>query len=336
MAAPTSKTIYDLLKPLGLTRAQARKLLPEWWGPEMESSPSGSAELRLLLSRRLSLDVAALSRGELARRDAQRPIAYKHHAGDDPTQLQASTAIATALAGAVISAMPEPQRPIPAKAEAFAALARKHGGVVGLASLIDACWELGVPVIPMPNLPVGVRKMDGAALQVGDRKAIIVSRKKSSRAWLAFIVAHEIGHLARGHLLKGGAIIDVSLQEQATYEVESSGDQQEREADEFALDVMGGANVEALVSRWPSHASPIDLAVAAKENAGSYAVEPGHLILRFAFRTKRWTEAVMALNYLREDADAEVVMHSALRRHLNFDLVADDMGDFIRQVTGIG
>lgn len=54
------------------------------------------------------------------------------------------------------------------------------------------------------------------------------------------IVAHELGHIGCGHLEGDGSIIDVSLQEQATYEAESSSDSQEREADKYALNLLGG------------------------------------------------------------------------------------------------
>lgn len=332
----TVKIIYENLKTMGLTRAQARKLLPDWWTPEMEESSDGLAELCMFYSRRLNLDFKDLMRGAVVSRDNESAIAYKHTAGKDPTSLRAATGIARALAGAVLAASKVSQKTVPASPTAFAKLTKEHGkGIVSLASLIDTCWSLGVPVIPMPNLPLGVKKMDGAVVRVSGGSAIIISRKKSSRAWLSFILSHEIGHLARGHLSKSGSIIDVSLQEQATYAVESSSDKQEREADDFALSLMGGDDVESIIAVWPTNSSPIDLAVMAKENAAACGVEPGHLILRFAFKTKRWTESVMGLNYLREDADADLVMKTSLSRHLDLDQVSDDMSDFVRHATGL-
>lgn len=334
--ALTAKAIYDSLKTLGLTRAQVRRLLPEWWVPEMEESANGIAELCMLISRRLDVDFASLTKGLVARRDAKAQVAYKHASGSDVGALQAATCIATSLSQAVIAALPATTSQLPASAEVLAKRCKElGGGIVSLASMVETCWQLGVPVIPLPNLPVGVRKMDGAVIKLGDRLAIVISKKKSSRAWLGFILAHEIGHLARGHLNTSGSIIDVSLQEQATYETESGADRQEREADEFALSLLGGQLVENTVANWSANAAPVSLAVSAKQSAIACGVEPGHLVLRFAFRTKRWAEAMVALNYLQEDGNAELVMQEGLRRHLDMDLVADDMRDFIAQVTGI-
>lgn len=336
MAIQNAKDIYDMLKEIGLTRAQVRKILPDWWSPEAEKHPDGIVELCLLVSRRLSLDLTALLAGEIKQKGAVVSVAYKHRADAVPQALLASTCIASSLAQAVVSAMPQPYTLIPPNPVEFATLAQKAGsGVIGLASLIEACWSMGIPVIPLPNLPVGVRKMDGAVLKIGNRPAIIISKKKSSRAWLAFILAHEIGHIACGHLEKNASIVDVSLQEQATYEVESSTDIQEREADEFALALFGGADVNSEVASWPTWVSPVELAVKAREAGKSWGVESGHLVLRYAFATKRWADASMALRYLSEDANAEAIMKASLKENLDLDLVSDDLRDLVCQITGI-
>ncbi len=337
MTGQEAKDVYERLKGLGLTRAQVRKILPAWWSPEAEKNPDGVAELCLLISRRLSLNMSALMRGEIQEIEGAVAVAYKHRADASTQSLKASTCIATSLAKAVVAALPNPYSTISNSPGEFATHAKGIGkGIVSLSSLIETCWSSGVPVIPIPNLPVGLRKMDGAVIRVGNRPVVIISKKKSSRAWLAFIVAHEIGHIGCGHIERGGSIIDVSLQEQVTYVAESSLDTEENEADAFALSLLGGEAVDAEISRWPSWSSPADLAVRAVESGPSLGVESGHLILRYAFETKRWPEAMDALRFLREDADAESLLKACLQRNLDLDLVADDLRDLICQITGIG
>jgi len=179
-----------------------------------------------------------------------------------------------------------------------------QNGLLGFDGLLAMCWDHGIPVVPLPNLPVGVRKMDGAALQIGDRPVIVLAKKKSSRAWLSFILAHEMGHIARGHLRPGSSIVDISLQETAEYSAESSGDVEETEADTFALETLGGQRVEREIANWPADSAPVELAVKARMAASTLKIEAGHFILRHAFNTKRWPEAVMALRFLREDLNA--------------------------------
>lgn len=335
MSVQNAKIIYDQLKEFGLTRAQVRKLLPAWWVPEAEKHADGIAELCALIGRRLSLDVTALMNGQVKRKAAA-SLAYKHRVAATPQSLQGATSIALSLAAAVSEAITTAYTPIPTSPEIFAEQVRKGGdGLVGLRSLISTCWAMGIPVVPMPNLPVGLRKMDGAVINVNSRPVILISKKKSSQAWLAFIVAHEIGHIGRRHLDRNSSIIDVSLQEQATYETDAEGDQQEREADEYALGLLGGAALEEVVSKWSTRASPAEIAVNARMFHKSLGVETGHLVLRYAFRTKRWPDAISALKYLKEDADAEAVMREALLQNLDFDLISDDLRDLVFQVTGI-
>lgn len=335
MTVKNAKTIYDSLKGLGLTRAQVRKILPSWWSPEAEKHPDGIAELCLLISRRLSLDVTALMSGKVKPSGLVSSVSYKHRADVPVESLQAATYIATSLARTIFAGMPSTFLPVSSSPAQVAGMIKNLGaGIINLVSLIEACWSFGVPVIPVTNLPVGVRKMDGAVISVDGRPAIVVSKKKSSRAWLAFIVAHELGHIVCGHFQESGSIIDVSLQEQATYQTESSSDRQEREADHFALSLFGGEAVEQEISTWPAWISAADLAVRARLFARQHGTESGHIVLRYAFLSRKWPEAMTALRFLSEDADAESVMRSALQKHLNFDLISADLLDLVCSVTG--
>lgn len=336
MTNSPAKTLYENLKNFGLTRAQVRKLLPQWWSPEAESSPDGYAELCGLISRRLSLDFGQLLKGVVVSKSNATGLAYKHSAAATPQSLQGATSIAISLAEAINAAMGDRPVDLPGKATQIARRIRDaNKDIVSLEGLIHMCWESGIPVVPMPNLPVGVRKMDGAVISTTQRPVIIISKKRSSRAWLAFILAHELGHIGCGHLAKSGSIIDVSLQEQATFEAESSADKQEREADRYALELLGGQAADEVVATWSSWISPVEIAVRAREAHRAVHAETGHLILRYAFQSKRWTECMTAMNFLSEDTNAEALILSALADNLDLDLVADDLKDLVMQVTGL-
>ncbi|HJV87907.1 MAG TPA: hypothetical protein VJ698_20725 [Noviherbaspirillum sp.] len=336
MSTTNAKTIYDKLKTFGLTRAQVRALLPDWWSTEAEKTPDGLAELCVLISRRLGLDLPLLLQGQVRQRNLAESVAYKHRSDTTPGALNAATAIATSLAHAVVAAMPRPYSwNFHSPAEVAASVRAAGNGLIGLNSLIDACWNVGIPVIPLPNLPVGIRKMDGAVIKVGNRPTIVVSKKKSSRAWLAFIVAHEVGHIGCNHLDRATSIVDVSLQEHSEYEADSTNDMQEQQADQFALSILGGDEVERIVRSWPQWASPVEIAVLARQAARSLGIESGQLVLRYAFFTRRWPDAVSALRFLSEDSDAESIMKTALQRNLDLDLVSTDMQDLVCRITGI-
>jgi hypothetical protein len=331
----SAASLYKTVASLGLTRAQVRRLLPAWWDAAIERESSGVAELAMHLSRRLSLDLGALLQGRLVPKGAVSQVAFKHSSNVEPTSLSAATFIASSLSQTVLASMRVPYTALPSEAQRVRELATDGGKVLlGFDALLSLCWTHGIPVIPLPNLPVGVRKMDGAALKVGDRPVIVIARKKSSRAWLSFILAHEIGHVALGHLQASSSIVDISLQETATYATDSAADPQERDADAFALQTMGGESVEREVSSWDQTLTPVELAVRARQASARMRIEAGHFILRHAFTKKRWPEGMTALRFLSEDFDPESALLAQLRQHLDIDRVSEDLRDLLMQVTG--
>jgi hypothetical protein len=331
----SAKDLYKTVSALGLTRAQVRSLLPAWWEPEIEQSPDGAGELAMHLSRRLSLDFKALTQGTLTAKGAVTQVAFKHRADSNPDSLAASSFIASSLSQAVLAAMTATYEPFPSNVAELRGLAlNSTKEIFGFDALLDLCWDRGIPVVPLPNLPVGIKKMDGAALMVGDRPAIVIARKKSSRAWLSFILAHEIGHIALRHLKPSSSIIDVSLQETSTYAVESSADRQEAEADAFALNMMGGSEVGAEIAQWTASSTPVEIAVLAREVSAKLRIEAGHLVLRHAFRTRRWAESVTALGFLSEDFDPQSALTLQLKRRLDMQRIAPDLQDLVTRITG--
>ncbi len=301
----------------------------------MERTSDGIAELALHLSRRLSLDLKSLLSGMIVPKGAVTRLAFKHQAHVDVGSLSAASFIASSLSQAVVAAMEQPYRPLSTDTARLQEEARQlQAGMLGFDGLLALCWSYGIPVIPLPNLPVGVRKMDGAALQVGDRPVIVLAKKKSSRAWLSFILAHEMGHIVKGHLQPGSSIVDISLQETAEYSTESLDDSEEAEADAFALEILGGSHVDQKIATWSRDADPVELAVNARAASSAHGIEAGHFILRQAFNTKRWADAVLALRFLSEDLNPQEALLGHLKQNLKLDLIADDLQDLVSQVTG--
>lgn len=329
--------LYQTVGHLGLTKAQVRGLLPSWWAPEIETEEAGVTELGMYLSRRLSIDLAALFEGRVVPKGAVTQVAFKHRSGAIPDKFVAASYIAASLAQAILDAFPVPYTPLPGDPEALRAAARAQSNepLVGFDSLLALCWNSGIPVIPLPHLPVGLRKMDGAALRVGPRPVIVIAKRQSSRAWLSFILAHEIGHLALGHIAPGSTLIDVALHESATYATDSAQDADERAADEFALAALGGPDLAAAIASWSPRESAPGLAVAARQLGQRLGVEPGHIILRHAFESKRWADATNALRFLSEDFDPASRLLDQLRTRLELERLGDDVQELVENVTGL-
>lgn len=292
-------------------------------------------ELVLGIAKSLSLDAVALSKGELFPKGAVVNISYKRNALVNPQDFQASTLIASSISNAIISSIKVPYQGLPNNVWELNEEIRAIGkGSVDFDALLNYCWRKGVPVISLSNLPFGLKKMDGAALKVGDRPVIILAKKNNSKSWLSFILAHELGHIALGHLENNSSIVDIALQQESTFDSDNTCDSMELEADKFALNILGGPLAQETQERWGDFDSAITLATNARAAANLLGCSAGHLILRYAFRTKRWPEAASALKFLREDFDAQKEIVKSMASGIAFDDLSNDVQDLIFRITG--
>jgi Zn-dependent peptidase ImmA (M78 family) len=331
-----TQQIYRTLSQVGLKKNHVRTLLPDWWDDSIASSETGAWEFVMLISRRLSIDAKSLASGSIVPIGSVSNIAYKHRSTVSDDYYRAGTMIAAALAESVTAAMHN-DFTLTQFGPKFirSSIQAQNNGVVDFDGLVTFCWNHGIPIIPLPNLPVGIRRIDGAVFKVNNRPAIIISRKNDSKAWLSFILAHEIGHYCLGHLQEGSSIIDVDLKREATFQSDTSSDQQEREADRFALSLLSGDEVEVTLRNWGQRITGVELAVNAKRDANSAGTSAGHLILRYAFLTSRWMEALTALKFLDEDFDAQNRLTQELSKRISLKNIAEDLRGLVVSITGI-
>ena len=329
--------LYRGLESVGLSRRQVASILPEWWGPEMASSTSGLRETALLLGRRLNLDAAALMEGRVQAVREVSPPRYKHTVRVTAEQLVPATLIASSLAKAILGATPERGfLPSQRAADVRADLLAPPEARIDFESLLGYCWQHGIPIIPLPNLPKGVRKMDAAAIRVGQRSAIVIALRNNSKAWLSFLLAHELGHLCLNHVSSDTAIVEGSLSDSTEFDAQSQHDTQELEANAFAHTLLAGPQADAIVRGWSSNLTPIAMANRAIDEAVALRTAPGHLILRYAFLTHRWPDARSALNFLAEDLDAQSGLVERLREEIDTASLGNDLQEYVEQITGIG
>lgn len=88
--------------------------------------------------------------------------------------------------------------------------------------------------------------MDGIAMSLNGRPSIVLSSKRAS-GFLLFHLAHELGHIALGHVSQNGAIVDDEINESDS---DIGRDPQEIEADRFAIELLtGNANERITLSQ---------------------------------------------------------------------------------------
>jgi hypothetical protein len=330
------KDLVSSLRAVGLTKGQVGALMPEWWDVSSTHSAAGAWEFALMISRRLGLDAVALASGDVRRLDEVSEPRFKHTVRVSSEDLGPASLIAGALAKAIVAATPSrPTDGWRTAKQVREAVLSSGAERVDFDALLDFSWQQGIPVIPLPHLPNGLKKMDAAALRVGQRSAIVIARRNESKAWLSFILAHEIGHIMLGHVPENGSIVEGSITDTAAFEAESQLDTQEREANDFAHAVLGGAAADAEVSQWSPRASDMQLVDAALMVARDLRTAPGQLILRYAFLTRRWAQAQIALRFMADDVDAQGALIRRLSREVDTGQIGDDLQEFVEKVTGI-
>jgi hypothetical protein len=198
---------------------------------------------------------------------------------------------------------------------------------VTLEDLLNYCWEIGIPVVHTSKFPIGTRKPDGMAVCSQDGRPVIVLCKDSQRpAWLVFILAHELGHIALGHVPKGGAVVDGNLEA-------ASGEEEERQANEFASVLLTGKPDLGLSFHGPLQAGM--LARKAQEFARRYRISPGVAALNWGFNTGNWPVANGAVKILEGTQNALEIIRRSAASGLDWDSLSEDTTEWLECMTGI-
>ena len=182
-------------------------------------------------------------------------------------------------------------------------------------------------MIHITRLPAGSRKIAGLATLVSDRPVIVLCSGQESPAWLAFHLAHELGHIMRGHVRADGeTLVDMSL---------DAADEEglETEADRYAIELLTGA--PSLVISAASSLNAQALAKAAHDYGSTHAISPGTVALIHGYSQKRLNVGRAALRLMNEQTAARPIFAEAFRRHVHLEEVSDVAARVLRASTQV-
>jgi len=322
-------------KGLGLTPTQVRRLMPEWWDDEAAEDEGGLLELQILLARRLNVSLASLQSQApqpVFRETTQR---FKTVHPDGSSQLAVAASIGHGLAQLLASACDTPAVTGLSAAALREQLLSDDEQAVTLGGLCSWMWKHGLPVVHVTGWPDGLRRPDAMCVRVGDRPVTMVVRKELHPPKLAYLVAHELGHIMAGHLddAQNAVLVDDTLPVDAQ---KSAQDPDEIEADKFAMTTLGGG---ALLKLCKSLVGPnyteLTLAVAALRAAKETALEPGQVILGWGRLTEDWKMTNMALRYLQTTQTAPKLINDIARRCIDGSALSADGRDHLERLTAM-
>lgn len=318
------------LRDLGLSTQVINAAWPTWWSEDADASISAKAELRFSLSRKLGLDPKSLLEDGQPRYLWNDVARFKHLADETELEKSAITAFGAAVSRVLLGATMPSQSTANVTASEMRRLILQSHPFVRLLDLLSLCWSLGIPIIHLRIFPLSTKRMSAMAVRVGSRSAVLVGKDSLYPPHIAFYVAHELAHIALGHLEDTAVVVDLERNALAL----SGTDKEEEAADKYALDLLTG-ETEPIVLSLTGAASSQALARVALNSSTDLGIEPGVLALCFGYSTQNWSIANGAMQYIyQSEKPAWKEINGVAREQISFDLIARDSRTYLEKVLG--
>lgn len=252
---------------------------------------------------------------------------FKNLGTASETELHALVSYGTSIARVLTAAVAT--TPLPSLSALAVRAGLRQSGSVALPDLLGFCWAIGIPVVQLEVFPLAAKRMVAMAVKVRDRFAILLAKESRFPAQVAYYVAHELGHIALGHLGANPAMVDV----EDPLRGENRSDPEEAAADAYALELLTGEQAPVVLTEAKRY-SGAALAKAALESASGLGIDAGTLVLCFGHSTGRWDKAFTALKriYPQEQAVGPVINRAALGQLAG---LSDENEQYVRAAMGL-
>ncbi len=305
-------SLYRRLKQIGFDRPFVRRaILPDWWDDKLAEDASLRMQMHLRIARRLGLPMkdVADSTKTLALPEVNSVRLKRARQGSDRDAIAPGIVVARRTVALAISQLHGfPVFPAHLSAAALRSSILKSYPVVDFAGLVKAAWAHGIAVFHFKEWPLEAKKFAGMAYYEGNVPVVVIASGYDAPPRLAFYLAHEIGHILRGHVKPDGKVlVDGDLD--STRE-----DVEEREADEDALAILCGEKLPPL----PQGAgmTPPKLKTWSRLAEGNHTIHAGTAALIFGRERKHMPLANMVLKALNMDTGGHAIIAAETRRHL--------------------
>jgi hypothetical protein len=201
---------------------------------------------------------------------------------------------------------------------------------VALQDLVAASWGIGIPVVHLRVFPWRRKRMAAMTVRVGERSFILLSKDADYPAWIAFYLAHELGHIALGHVDADHALVDLDVGDSVSHD-----DDEENAADGWGLELLTGRSQPVVLSKH-GHRSARELARISLTSGPELRIEPGTLALCFGYSTGHWATANGALKEIyRTASPVWRAINSYARDQLELDEAPAEAVDFLTSVLAL-
>jgi hypothetical protein len=300
-----------------------RAVLPEWWNDDCESDPHLLEEFELRVARLLGTPLHTL-------RDPQVPLAVPRYPraqlrrvrNVDGDRLAPAIHVALRVAGAVVRNVAlAPLNAPPSDAARWRGEMNHSGSVVTLTAILSDLWARGIPVVYADALPAP--SFQGLACVVASRPVVVLSHAFDEPSRLAFIIAHEVGHIVNGDCAPDQPVVDDS-------EEVTDHDEIEQRADQYATRTLcGDATLPSM------HATNFrDLAKQANDLEKQGFADAGAILWSWARRSGDYAMATMAAQALYLSQGGRRAIREAVRSRLDLANASESDAALLRCVIG--
>lgn len=302
-----------------------RAILPDWWDDSCADDPRLLQDVGIRVARFLALPLAAVTDPEAALAAPEYRQAQLRRVRDvDRDRLGPAIHSATKIAAAVVRCLRDPVPDVvlpPPDGLDWRNEISRDGDGLGLTEIVDNLWMRGVPVVPLDVLPTP--SFQGIACVVGGRPVILVAHKHDEPGRVAFLAAHEAGHVAAGDCAPEQPVVDDEDEviDDTTMEVD---------ADHYATRVVvGGDSVPCI-----DGGSYKELARSAVKIERATGADASAAIFAWARREGDYTTAAMAVKALYRQTGARKQLREIFDRYVELDAATESDRALLRCVHG--
>lgn len=329
----TRQTFAALMRRLsraGFTREFVRTaILPEWWDENCAQDPGVLRDFEIRVARFLSLPLSIVTQSDIPLASPSYPGAQLRRVRDvDRARIGPAIHSAMQIAAAVTRSLRETVPP-PTMPSADGLSWRgqiRSTQVVRLEDTLKALWAThGIPVVPIEVLPAP--SFQSVACIVNGRPVVLVGHKRDEPGLLAFVIAHEVGHIAAGDCAPDGPVVDEEPEEGA--DIPEEGDI-ERKADQYATRVLVGADKAP-------HVDAVEfkqLASRAVQVEHETGADADAIISAWAAGTRDYQMAAMARKALYRSSGARRQIRLNFDLHVNLEAANESDRNLLRCVQG--
>jgi Zn-dependent peptidase ImmA (M78 family) len=322
----TPRNLLRRLVDAGFPRDFLRSaILPDWWDPSCERDPALLPELEIRIARFLGVPASHVRDADMALTPPTYSGAQLRRVRDvDRDRLAPAIHAAIATAEAAVRNIRQDAREVrlpPANGLDWRREIERTLNAVSLDDLLRDLWARGIAVLSLRSVPSP--SFQGLACIVKDRPAIILGHQHDEPGRVAFIVAHEAGHIAAGHAQPNEPVVDEDEEIMDNTSIE-------RDADGYATQVLTGHQTVPEIDG-------IDfrrLAKRAIQLEQEQGVDASALIFAWARRSDDYATAARAVKALYRGHGAARLLHEHFRRNVEVEKAPESDQTLLRCVHG--